>query len=199
MNIPIALIIFRLCLAPVILLLEWYSVNNASMIILFLMFLGLLSDIFDGIIARKQNISTEKLRRMDSQVDMVFWLSIGISTYFLHPGIIKANQIPILLLIGMELSCYAISFLKFGKETCTHAYLSKFWGISLFVCFVSILGFGYAGIPFYCCLILGFIAHIDVILIILILPKWAHDIPSCYHAYLIRKNIKFKKSIYFHS
>lgn len=81
MNIPIALTIFRLCLAPVILLLAWYSVDNASMIILFLMFLGLLSDIFDGIIARKQNISTEKLRRMDSQVDMVFWLSIGISTY----------------------------------------------------------------------------------------------------------------------
>lgn len=199
MNIPIVLIIFRLCLAPVILFLAFYTGEQSSLIILVLMFLGLLSDIFDGIIARKQNTSTEKLRRLDSQVDMVFWLSIGISTYILHPKIIEANQIAVYLLITLEIFCYVVSFIKFGKETCTHAYLSKLWGLSLFVCFISLLGFGHAGIPFYLCLVLGLIAHIDVILIILILPRWTHDVPSFYHAYLIRNNIKFKKSVYFHS
>ncbi len=40
----------------------------------------------------------------------------------------------------------------------------------------------------------GIISQLDVILIILILPKWQNDIPSAYHAYLIRKGISFKKS-----
>lgn len=199
MNAPLLLIIFRFCLAPLILFLAFYFGEASSKIIIVLMFLGLISDIFDGIIARKQNISTEKLRRLDSQTDMIFWLSIGISTYHLHPGIILENIVAVRAILMMELMCYVISILKFGKETCTHAYLSKFWGITLFSAFFSLLEFHHAGIIFYTCLIAGLISHIDRILIVLILPKWEHDVPSFYHAYLIRKGKKFKKSIYFHS
>lgn len=198
MNIPILLIIFRFCLAPIILFLAFYLGESTSKIIVVLMFLGLISDIFDGIIARKQNISTEKLRRLDSQTDMVFWLSMGISTYHLHPEIIMEHIVAVRAILVMEVMCYAISIFKFGKETCTHAYLSKFWGITLFSSFFSLLYFGYAGLPFYLCLISGLISHIDRILIVLILPKWQHDVPSFYHAYLIRKGEKFKKNIYFH-
>ena len=45
-------------------------------LIVALLFLGLLSDVLDGIIARKQNTSA-KMRRLDSQTDMIFWLSAG--------------------------------------------------------------------------------------------------------------------------
>jgi len=41
---------------------------------------------------------------------------------------------------------------------------------------------------------LGFISHIERILITLLLPKWTHDIPSFYHAYLIRKGVGFKRN-----
>ncbi len=96
----------------------------------------------------------------------------------------------------MELACYVISLIKFKKETCTHAFLSKLWGITLLIAFTSLIGFNHTGIPFYSAVILGLISHIDVILIILILPKWTHDIPSAYHAYLIRKGIMFKENKY---
>jgi len=72
MNIPQLLILLRLLMAPVILFLGWKFGENGALAILILMYIGLFSDIFDGIIARKQNISTEKLRRLDSQVDMLF-------------------------------------------------------------------------------------------------------------------------------
>ncbi len=89
------------------------------------MFLGLLSDIFDGIIARKYGVSSVRLRRMDSQVDLVFWLAIGFSCYLLNPEIIKEHKIGIISIFVMEAMCYLISFLRFKKETCTHAFLSK--------------------------------------------------------------------------
>jgi len=195
--IPISLILFRFLLAPIILVLAYSIGEAAKTTIVILMYLGLISDILDGIIARKLNISSEKLRRMDSQTDMIFWLSIGFATWILYPKLISNNYIVIWTILGMELACYVISLLKFKKETCTHAFLSKLWGITLLIAFTSLIGFNHAGIPFTLTIAMGLISHIDRILITLILPKWTHDIPSSYHAYLIRKGIKFKRNVYF--
>jgi CDP-diacylglycerol--glycerol-3-phosphate 3-phosphatidyltransferase len=196
MNIPISLILFRLLLAPIILALAYFIGESTKMAIVILMYLGLISDILDGIIARKQNISSEKLRRFDSQTDMIFWLSIGFSTWILYPKLISDNSIVISAILGMETACYVISLIKFKKETCTHAFLSKLFGITLLVAFTSLIGFNHAGIPFALAIIMGLISHLDRILITLILPKWTHDIPSAYHAYLIRKGIEFKRNDY---
>ncbi len=196
MNIPISLILFRLLLAPIILALAYFIGENAKLTIVVLMYLGLISDILDGIIARKQNLSSAKLRRMDSQTDMIFWLSIGFSTWILYPKLISDNSTVIWTILGLEIACYVISLLKFKKETCTHAFLSKLWGITLLIAFTSLIGFNHAGIPFGLAIIMGLISHIDRILITLILPKWTHDIPSAYHAYLIRKGIDFKRNEY---
>lgn len=196
-NIPYILIAFRFLLAPIILFLAYYYGDSSRTTLLVLMYLGLFSDIFDGIIARKQNVSTEKMRRLDSQTDLVFWLSIGVATYLLFPNLILENKWSILSIFIMEGMCYAISFAKFGKETCTHAFLSKMWGLSLLIAFTALLGFQYAGWPFYIAVVLGLISHLDVVLIIILLPKWQHDIPSSYHAWLIRKGKVFKKNTYF--
>lgn len=192
--IPISLIIFRLILAPVILSLVYFLRQESRVTVIVLMYLGLLSDILDGIIARELNVSSEKLRRFDSQTDMLFWVSIGVSTWLLYPDLISAHRIPIILIFVMEGMCYLISIIKFGKETCTHAYLSKLFGIALLVAFTSLIGFNHAGISFFIAILFGLISHVDRILITLILPQWTHDIPSFYHAYLIRKGIEFKRN-----
>lgn len=192
-KVPLMLIVFRLLLAPIIYFLAYYCDDEARMPILILMYLGFISDIFDGIVARNLNVSSAKLRRMDSQVDMIFWVSIGFATWHLFPDLIAANSTSILAILAMEVMCYAISILRFGRETCTHAFLSKMWGISLVFAFTSLIGFGYAGFFFAFAIGLGLISHIDRILITLILPHWTHDIPSAYHAWLIRKGIPFKR------
>lgn len=199
MNVPYLLILFRFLLAPTVVMLSFLMGETAAFWVLILMFLGLLSDIFDGIIARKLKIDTEKMRRLDSQTDLVFWLCIAWSCYLIHPDLIKENLSGVIALLVMEAACYATSFIKFGKETCTHAFLSKMWGLTLLAAFTSMLGFGYGEWVLKCCIILGLISQLDVVLIILFLPKWAHDVPSFYHAILIRKGISFKKSKYLNS
>ncbi|MDQ8005860.1 MAG: CDP-alcohol phosphatidyltransferase family protein [Pedobacter sp.] len=199
MSIPYLLILFRFLLAPIVVSMSFLMREQAAYWVLSFMFLGLLSDIFDGIIARKMKIDTEKMRRMDSQTDLIFWLCIAWSCYLIYPHLIKDNLFGIIALLVMEATCYATSLLKFGKETCTHAFLSKMWGLTLLITFTSMLGFGYGGWILKFCIVLGLISQFDVILIILFLPKWAHDIPSFYHAILIRKGITFKKSKYLNS
>lgn len=199
MSLPYLLILFRFLLAPTILILSFLMKEDAAYIVLILMFLGLFSDIFDGIIARKMKIDTERMRRLDSQTDLIFWLSISFSCYLIYPALIKENLIGVIALLAMEAMCYGVSLVKFGKETCTHAFVSKIWAITLLATFTSLLGFAYGGWMMKICIVLGLISQLDVILIILFLPKWTHDIPSFYHAILIRKGIKFKKSKYLNS
>jgi cardiolipin synthase (CMP-forming) len=196
---PYVLIAFRFLLAPVILCLGYFYHTQYAKLIVVLLFLGLLSDVLDGIIARKQNSSSAKMRRIDSQTDMIFWLSAGFTAWFIWPQVISSNSFIVWILLGMEASCYAVSIIKFGRETCTHAYLSKFWGITLLAAFTDIILNGNAGFLFYFCLFSGIISHLDRILITLILPKWQHDVPSAYHAYLIRKGKPFKKFVLFNS
>jgi len=170
-TIPYILIIIRFLLASTILLLAYFQGIESRFLLLTLMYFGLLTDIFDGIIARKVGVSSEKLRRLDSQTDLIFWLSLGFAAYFLNPELIKSEWKGILLILLMEALCYVVSILKFGKETCTHAFLSKMWGISLLIAFTYLIGLQQTGWAFYLTIILGFISHIDVILIILLLPN----------------------------
>lgn len=196
-NIPYILIAMRFLFAPIIFFLAYVKGEESRFLILALMFIGLLTDIFDGIIARKVGVSSEKLRRLDSQVDLIFWLSLGFAAYFLNPTLIRDEWHGILLIFIMEALCYIISWLKFGKETCTHAWLSKLWGLSLLLAFTFLIGFQQVGWIFYLTIILGFISHLDVILIILILPKWNYDVPSSYHAWKIRNGVQRKKTTFF--
>ncbi|UFH31293.1 CDP-alcohol phosphatidyltransferase family protein [Chryseobacterium sp. C-71] len=196
-NIPYILIAVRFLFAPIIFFLSYLIGEESRFLILALMFIGLLTDIFDGIIARKVGVSSEKLRRLDSQVDLVFWLSLGFAAYFINPEVIKNHWQSIALIFIMEALCYIISIIKFKKETCTHAWLSKLWGLSLLIAFTYLIGFQQAGWAFHLTIILGIISHVDVILIILILPKWQYDVPSCYHAWNIRKGKQRKKSTLF--
>ncbi|UWX60722.1 CDP-alcohol phosphatidyltransferase family protein [Chryseobacterium oranimense] len=196
-KLPYLLIAARFILAPVILLLAYCKGAESRFLIVGLMYFGLLTDIFDGIIARKTGVSSEKLRRLDSQTDLIFWLSLGFASYFLNPELIKSEWPGILPIFIMEALCYIVSITKFGKETCTHAFLSKMWGLSLLIAFTYLIGFQQAGWAFYLAIGLGFISHVDVILIVLLLPKWQYDVPSSYHAWKIRNGKQRKKTVFF--
>jgi phosphatidylglycerophosphate synthase len=162
-------------------------------IIIALIVLGLLSDIFDGIIARRLNISTEKLRRMDSTVDQFFWLCIVVSAYIVSPVFFKDNLVAILILLALEATCYVISFLKFKKEVATHAIASKIWTLFLFATLIQVIATGNSVLLFYVCFYLGVISRLEIIFILLILKDWTNDIPTVYHAVLIKKGKPIKR------
>ena len=190
---PYLLIIFRFLLAPaMIIIAKQWGVSAAGWLVL-MIYLGLLSDVFDGIIARNLGVADAKLRRLDSQTDLVFWISVGVTSWVLHPEIIAQYKIPVLILFSTEASCYLVSFLRFKKETCTHAWLSKFFGLCMLAAFTSLIGFGNGGFLFVFALVVGYLSHLDRILITLIIPEWTHDIPSTYHATLLRRGKTFKR------
>jgi len=115
-NIPFTLIILRLVLGLLLLLFYWLKVDHFKWYAISFLVIGLLSDIFDGIIARKLAVSTTLLRRWDSSVDLLFFACISLVTYLSCPQFFKDNATLILILVGSEILTYIISFAKLKRK-----------------------------------------------------------------------------------
>jgi len=192
-KIPLLLIYSRIVFAALIILLAVFKIEYFRGIIITLIVLGLLSDIFDGIIARRLNISTQKLRRLDSSVDQIFWVAILASAYIVSPVFFRTNMVLILIVVLLEAACYAISFIRFKKEVATHAIASKIWTLVLFATLLQVIATSNSIVLFYICFSLGVITRLEIIFILFILKDWTNDVPTVYHAVLIKKGKEIKR------
>ncbi len=196
-NIPKALIYSRLVTGAVILLLAIMQPPYCRPIIITLISLGLFSDIVDGIIARRMGISSEKMRRLDSTIDQVFWVLVIIGTCIISPAFYKEHLYQLLTIIILEFSTYGLSYIKFRKEVATHAILSKIWTLSMFATIIQAIAMGSTGILFTISFYLGFITRLEILLILIVLKHWTNDVPSLYHAVQIRAGKNIKRSKWF--
>ncbi|RZK20670.1 MAG: CDP-alcohol phosphatidyltransferase family protein [Pedobacter sp.] len=192
-NIPIALIYSRLIIGFFIILLSIFHVNNYSVLAITFLSIGLLTDIFDGIIARKLNISSEKLRRLDSSIDQLFFISVAIATYIQCPDFFKNNFIKLAILIGAEVMIYLVSYLKFKKEIATHSIGAKIWTLILFATLIEIMVHCKSAVLFELCLWVGLATRIEIAAIIFTLKKWTNDVPTIYHAIKLRQGKEIKR------
>ncbi len=159
-----------------------------------LLVLGLLSDVFDGIIARHLGVSTEKLRRLDSGVDQAFWLSIALAAFLHYPAFWVAHRLQVMLLLSAELLIYGISWWRFRKEVATHAISSKVWTLILFSTLIQVLATGKSDALFAWCFYVGLLTRLEIVLILTLLKTWTNDVPSLYHAVLLRQGKPIKRN-----
>ena len=194
MNIPKILIYSRLFISVIIITLAYYQPPLYPYIIVSLLTIGLLTDIFDGIIARKLNISTTSLRRLDSTIDQIFFVCTAIASYMLCPNFYKANALYIGILVGAEILIYLVSYLKFQKEVATHSLGAKFWTLILFATLIEIFLTCNSTVLFQLCIWIGIITRFEIVLIILVLKNWTNDVPTLYHAIQLRKGKSIKRN-----
>jgi CDP-diacylglycerol--glycerol-3-phosphate 3-phosphatidyltransferase len=158
---------------------------------------GIVSDILDGIIARLLGVSNPDLRITDGRVDRIFWLAVLGSAMLSRPEAFNQHLPVIATLISLELAGVAASLLKFGRRIGIHAVITKFWGLSLVVAFADFFFAGGNPTPFLVALALGVVTLLDTLAILLLLPVPHTDVPSCYHAWRIRRGLPFKRRVLF--
>jgi len=184
----------RLAFGFIIVYISWFPINSFRMIIVTLIILGVLTDIFDGIIARKLNVSSQYLRRMDSSIDQVFWICTLIGAFIICTDFFKINYMKLLILLAVEGLTYVVSFIKFKKEVATHAILSKIWTLTIMVTLIQIILSCNSVIFFNICFYFGILTRIEIIAILFILKEWTNDVPSLYHAILLRQGKQIKRN-----
>lgn len=188
--IPSGLVIFRFLISPFLL---WDAGDGQTSIWFIVGFVAaFVSDIFDGIIARRLGVSTANLRQADSWADVCLFSSVFVSAWLGYRDILIAEKLPLLMAVFAQLLWWVVNLIKYGKPASYHTYSAKFWGITLFIAIIALFGFNYAGITLWMTCIIGTIHSIEEILMTLILPVWTHDVLSIFHALSLRQ--EFQKS-----
>jgi len=177
---PSALIAFRGILGPVVLLCAMCYPEKP--IFVGCLVAALLSDFFDGVIARRLGIATAVLRRMDSLADTGFYVCSTTAAFLLYPEILGGYVWPLAALAVIEGARYVFDFWKFGREASYHMWSSKAWGLLLFATFVSLLGFGVGGPLIPLAIYWGIVADIEGLAISIRLRVWRPDVPTFWHA-----------------
>ncbi|MGZ6540315.1 MAG: CDP-alcohol phosphatidyltransferase family protein [Bacteroidia bacterium] len=192
-KIPYILLYSRLVMAFINVLLVFILPENAGRIIACLIVLALLTDIFDGISARLLNVSTEKLRRLDSKIDQVFWCSVLFSLFILRTDFFIDHFAGISILVASECACMLYSWIRFRKFPALHAYLAKAWAILITATSVQVLLCPHNSILFKVTFVWGLISQLETIAILAVLPHWHNDVPGIIHALKIRHNKPVKR------
>ncbi len=178
-NIPSILVALRFIIAPLLLVDAFDGQTTIWFIVGYV--IAVISDIFDGIIARRLKVSTSKLRQADSWADICLYLCIAISTWLVYPQVILDFQAPLLLAVSAQLTLFAISLIKFQKFPSFHTYTAKIWGITLLIATVALFGFDYTK-TLWLAILLCLINSCEEVIMTLLLPQWQCDILSIFHA-----------------
>ncbi len=195
--IPKALIWSRLGIGILILLLTLLDASLSKGLTIALFSIGFASDIFDGIIARRLNVSTVHLRRLDSVVDQAFWLMIATSLFIQYKPFFVDNSVKMFLLVGIEAMTYLVCYVRFRKEVATHAISSKVWVLLLFATLIQVMRIGDSNVLFEICFYVGMITRLEIIVILLLLRNWTNDVPSVFHAMRLRRGAEIRRNKWF--
>ncbi|MBD2074536.1 CDP-diacylglycerol--glycerol-3-phosphate 3-phosphatidyltransferase [Phormidium sp. FACHB-592] len=147
--------------------------------------IAVLSDISDGIIARRLGVSTVQLRQADSWADMTLYFCVALSTWLIYPAVITDFAIPLGVAIAAQLALFATSLIKFGQLPSFHTFTAKAWGITLLIATIGLFGFGYAP-TLWLAIAFCVLNSVEEIVMTLVLPEWQHDVLSLVHALKLR-------------
>ena len=182
-RLSLGLTLFRLALAPAVVVLA--HTETPGIVLALALVVGFVSDILDGVVARRVGAVTPLLRRLDSVVDTLFYLGVAYATWHRHPAALRALAVPILIVIGAEALNYAVAYARFRREASYHARSAKLWGLLLFLALFLLLATGSAAL-LPVALAAGMVAQVETLAITLVLPQWRHDVPSVWNARRIR-------------
>lgn len=184
-GIPLLLTASRALLAPVLVVLALYEPSRPAFAACLIA--AFVSDVFDGIIARRLHVATPLLRRLDSIADSVFYAAALFAAWHLYPDQVRRFGPALVVLVALEVARYAFDLAKFRREAAYHMWSSKLWGIFLFVGFFSLLALGRGGIPVALAIVTGIVADIEGFAISILLRNWKSDVPTFVHALRLRR------------
>lgn len=123
LTLPNMLTGFRFVAAPGLLWLAWNGHGVAFMILLAIAFL---TDLLDGLAARLTGQVTQYGATLDSWADVITYLTIAISCWWLWPDIVHRELVYVILIVASCLLPALAGFIKFGRFTSYHT-----WGVKI--------------------------------------------------------------------
>lgn len=191
-KIPHALLYSRLVVAVLIIISSFTAVSPT--IIVALSMYAVLSDVFDGIIARHLKISTIEMRQLDTKIDTVFWFSCLFYICMTHSQFLKTHFLQISILVFSELFIIAFGFLKFEERISYHTIFSKFWALLLLWFFIDLILNNKCHYSFVISFWYGIFVQAEILTIAIILKQNQTDVPGFLKAIKLRKGLTISRN-----
>jgi cardiolipin synthase (CMP-forming) len=184
MNLPNAVSMIRLVMAPVMIAL---AINGKPhWFIAAVMFSGF-TDVMDGYLARKLKQVTEFGSHLDSWGDFAVYSCMAIGAWLLWPDIVIREKFWFACIIASFTLPVIIGLIKFSTLTSYHSYSVKLAVFSTFVGYVSLFG-EINALPFRIAAALCLIAGIEEIIITLLMDQEHHDVRTLRQAMQYHKH-----------
>jgi CDP-diacylglycerol--glycerol-3-phosphate 3-phosphatidyltransferase len=177
-HLPFALTTLRLLLGPIALACALAGVSR--FVYLPILIAATLSDIFDGILARKFGVATPALRRYDSITDIIYYLFILAVAWTLCKPVIAGNLWLIALMLVSEAGAISICLIRFGKFPATHSWLAKFYGLCLLGCLIALLVFNAGNWSIVTLAVVALVTNSEIIAMHLIASSPPVDVPCIF-------------------
>ncbi len=185
--IPWTMVGLRAALGPVVMVGErcrWSGLVLAAIV------LGaLLSDIFDGVLARRWKTDTAALRLSDSLADTAFYLCVALAIAFYMPSVWHECRGGVLLVLGCEVCRFTFDFFRYGKPASYHSYLAKGWGLVIATAVILTFATQHASIWISAAVVLGVLSNAESLAMSLMLPVWSRDVKTLAMAWRMRAGI----------
>jgi len=150
---------------------------------------ALVSDIFDGIIARRLKVATPLLRRADGWADHLFLISFVIFVLVFRYSLLAPYMGWIIATAIFKIINAVAAHIRYGREAALHLYTAKLWAIPFYgVLFELIIGHEPLWL-IWPTLIIGFIAMTEGLLATLLIPVWMHDKATIFAALKAYRNL----------
>ncbi|MBA3068851.1 MAG: hypothetical protein FP825_10250 [Hyphomonas sp.] len=138
---------------------------------------ALLSDIFDGILARRWGLASTLLRRADGWADLCFVLSYTAFCLVFRWPQLQPFALPVLVLGGFKLASTAQDFLRYGRGAAFHFWSAKLWALPYYALLFELVADLGTVWFFWPTFVMGLVAITEEMVAVLLIPVWLHDQP----------------------
>jgi phosphatidylglycerophosphate synthase len=179
---PQILIAFRAACAPAIFVLACFGFSGT--LLSAVVIAAFLSDVFDGVLARRLGTATPTLRFADTIVDTIFYAAAAIALGIAVPGAYGGLWLPLVTLIIVHVSRTTFELTKYGRVASYHMWSSKVLGLIVVLAFAVAFVTGRPTPLLGVALWLGILNECEGFAASVILPEWRCDVASVFHVRL---------------
>jgi len=181
---PEVLVAFRAACAPAIFALACFGFPGP--LLAGVLLAAFLSDVFDGIVARRMGLGTGGLRHADTLVDTWFYVAAAVAMRIAVPGAFDGAGLPLALLIAVHVSRKTFELAKFGRIASYHMWSSKALGVVIMLTMTTVFLTGSPSLLVPLALWLGLANELEGFVASVVLPEWTADVASAIHACQMR-------------
>ena len=158
----------------------YLSISRQEQLFAIFLTINLITDVLDGLIARRFNMQTELGARLDSIADFGTYIAAIAGVFFFKASDFYPHSVSFFIFIFLLCCAHILSLIKFRRLPSLHLYSWKIGGYIQGAFFIVLFLFGFYPVFYYIMIIWGILAFSEHIIIQLIIKEMQSNAKGIY-------------------